>query len=334
MASLKWHLESRSGFQAACEPVVEFDPDTLQAVGGPLHPSLQAQISVVTLSNPSHHIPALLVSAALHRSPKDPFPLSRADWAPRSPLYLAVPRSELSAIADEAARDREGRTRLALTFSVIIPTSDEDQQQYTTVPPLLVFQTAIQDVWIPQGRWQTFLTAWGFPETRLVPLSLALPQPAPGIPSPAQPNWTAAVQALDDALTHQRAGHWSQAGQELRRCATQLIYAWWAVWANQEFDEHQDMSATIAFFENSLPKCNVHLGQVPREPTDANFVRACGWGVLRWMYAASHSPHHIGRVDVYTAEDVDYLLTSLMALARAFPSLWEEFPSPPPSPSS
>lgn len=330
MAAEIFQLSSQWGGQGS--RVVSLDLENgLKAAGNRLHPSLAVGFAVVDKGNANPAMFPLMAMVELRRNLQDFVPAGRSGWSPWGDvLYVPVPEPEIQRLADEADRDDEGRVPLWLKFAVIIPLDDATKTSYPTAPTLIMHTAQPQQVLIPSGRWQTFLKAWGFPESRFVPLPLTLPPAVLEMAPSARSCWDVVVDALRKAIEDQRAGDWPRAGQELRRCADHLLYTWCAVWGGGADAEDRVTAKVISFLDAAIPKCNPATGRFPDRDESVELQRACArYGLLRSLHRASQPMMHVGRKPVYTREDVDYLLTSLTALARAFPAFWAEIPSPP-----
>lgn len=323
-----WDLRPVGVNRLAATYHAEIDLERIDAVGDARRPVLSLGADIRDDSNQQAGLRVLLLAVSLHagRKAPPPVPISSSAWLPRSPIYLPVPADELDRLTALAADEPEGRVGVNVVLSSIIATTAADRELMRDLPFLLVHSSALQTIWIPAGRWQTFLKAWGFPESRLLPLNMTLPAALPAS-STAQPQWAVVTESLTTALQCVREGHWTEAGQELRRCATYMLLTWCVVWGDEASGEN--VSKAISFIDTHLPQCHSQSGSFPKSP-DPNVQRACArWVLLRALMAASNPAHHTGAKPVYTREDVDYLLTALTGLARSFPAFWLEFPGPP-----
>lgn len=329
--SMEWQLEA-SGWHVPGRKKIVCDPEqNIRAAGDSNMPILEVSCWLEDSSEARRPTP-LLISGSLHRpgnNGNDP-PRCRSGWdLALYPVRFQLSSAEIEYLTAAARNDPEGRISLWLRFGVLLSTTATEREQ-PGYPEVMSYFTQPRPVWIHAPRWQTFLKIWGYPESRLVPLTLRLPEPLQINIPVAQEHWVVAVDALASALDAQRRGDWIGAGAALRGAAEHALYTWCSIWGKDEPGAEKSAGQALTFLDGVIPKCNMESGSWPRPGDSADHHRICiRYTTLRSLYKASHSPHHVGKRPVYTQEDIDYLVTSLVATLRALPAFWMEYPKPP-----
>ena len=132
----------------------------------------------------------------------------------------------------------------------------------------------------------------------------------------------------------QREGEYDKVGPLLRDAALNALFTWCAVWGDPTPGDANDASKTITFLSKAIPECRPEEGQRPGRQASPDAKRLCAmYSLLLQLYRSSSEAHHrVGAIEVYTREDIDTLLTSLIALLRSLPALWEQYPTKPTEP--
>lgn len=181
---------------------------------------------------------------------------------------------------------------------------------------------------MPVVKWSSLLRVWGWPETRVLTIGTSLP--AKLLPNAAAAtHWTAACNALEGAQRDRRGGNYDAAGMALRDVAQNALFTWCAVWGESNPGATKNASAAITFMSGAIPDCRPEQGKRPGKDASPDAKRLCAIYSQLWqLYGLSQEAHHpVGAKAVYTSEDIDTLLTSLIALLRSLPALWEQYPT-------
>ncbi len=237
--------------------------------------------------------------------------------------YLPLTHSLIEVLSSLARARPEGDVVLNISVSALAESQDSPGKV------CIHWHQGSQPVSISAGKWNGMLNKWGYPNIRLVPLFTELPQQIANGNKAASDMWAAACLRLRLAQEKWRNGYSTDAGTELRHVVQLAIRTWGALWHPEsppaEYEEWGEVSRTVG---QDIPGCDVQTWTIERDATaDAKraFARLT---VLRSLNAIANPIHHVGATPVYTAGDIEMLLTTAIAMLRSLPELWSQFPGP------
>ena len=252
-------------------------------------------------------------------------PLTRA--AGESPLPL--PHALIEVLSGTAQGHPEGTVTLDISIQVLASIQEKPE----TLD--IHWHQQAQPVMIDAPKWQTMLRQWGYPASRLVPLSMELPQEIGEGNEAARLAWKAACLHL--GLAHQQwgAGHIMDAGKELREAVQLAIMTWGVLWYPDNPPRTTDRWSDIAQrLGEGIPGCDARGWTIrPNSSTDAQRAFAMLM-LLRNLNSIANPFHHVGAMPVYTRADTDTLLAATTAVMRGLPEFWLQFPARLPAPSN
>lgn len=251
---------------------------------------------------------------------------------PYGMLSLPLHHGQIEALTVDGEKQSPPSMRVRLRYMVLVDTQRlKPAPGYSDLPPLIPYYTqSAVDIAVPQARWLGFLRTWGYPETRLVPVSAQLPGAIETKNAVAAKAWSAACGALETATKAWREGNSSKAGDELRIAVNQAMYTWASIWGNDGPATKDSASLAIGHITKSIPGCDPDNGQWPKDRADVDAQRLCAhWGMLRQLVRVAQPPHHDGLHSIYTREDVEHALLATVAALRALPTIFAAFPNPP-----
>lgn len=248
------------------------------------------------------------------------------------PTFLPLTTPLIEHITMEADKHPEKEIHLWIKM-VFYVTPDKDkwkQGRSDDPPPLLTYcNSSAFQYSVPYPRWQTFLSTWGYPESRLIPIAVALPTPLKSSVPSAEKFWEICSDAYLKATQHRKEHHWAEAGQEFRRSTEYALYTWNALWGNDEPGRNQNVTGAIDGLIQQIPECDPNNGRFPKSRTAVDECRMCArFATLRQLNRMAQASHHIGERPIYTPDDIDYLWSSLGAFLSSLPSFWVEYPKP------
>lgn len=312
--------------------IVDCDPDKILANGGKLSPTLRVQYSIkIEDISSSQQITPLLTSASLFLATNNTIPVSSSQWAVSSQaLFIPLSHPIIDSITSSSQTNPEERVTFQIQFFTLleIELQSEVNNGINTLKQLHACQTEPTLIYIDRPHWNTWLTSWGYPEYRLVPITATLPSGIQGLGKP-QELWKHVIDTISQIHQLIRTNQWEHAGDQMRRAAEYALYTWCAIWGHEEPGDRQDAAAALNFLDSAISDCRPQNGKLPGKGASPDAIRICArYLALRTVYNISHSPHHIGHRDVYTSEDIRYLVNTLTETISLLPSLWEEYPNP------
>ena len=305
---------------------VTLDPEThIQAVGNDIAPFLAVQLQFQPFRTGRHPI-VWQIRGSLYRGTNTDIPLSIGAWLPPHRALIALTPAIIRAVGQERTPDAERRIKLTLQMDALVAVSDGDSSG-----SLAVGQSNLIPVEINAPRWATFLQKWGYPATRWLPLSLQLPGTLSTETPAAAEHWEQVCSSLAALQDEHRMGQWTAAGNRLRPLIEEVFFTWCAVWGNPAPGTSRKMHEAFAAFDKWFPEGAKHPwgDNLHRSRGDLDHRAYARYIALRSLYGVSHAPHHAGRREIYTPEDIDYLTTALTALCVVLAGLWAEMPQAP-----
>jgi hypothetical protein len=247
--------------------------------------------------------------------------------SPQSPITLHLLSDQIDQLDKAARAHAEKAAVLWLRATVIMPKSVLREADKPHYPPIIPFSTGVFRCKIHAAKWHRFLEKWGYPSVGLIPLTTTLPpQLEPERRPVAAKTWGMACEHLLSAQELRRAANWGPASEELWPATECALYAWCAVWGNDEPANKQSVAEAINFLAQSIPHCKPDQGLWPERNDCADARRLCAkFAVLRSLQRAVQELHYRA---VYTPEDIDCLLTSTIATLASLPALWKQYPDP------
>ena len=201
-----------------------------------------------------------------------------------------------------------------------------------------IMTSDIQQVFIPVAHWyQNLLPKLGYPETRLVPLLLALPSALASRSPEANTLWSQNMTELHGAIEVFRTWHFEPKDLviRLRPIIEKTLSTWLHLWnlpfpVSGKSDEMlQALNETIR--THDLPKgikpCNAPNGVIP---VSAPNKRLClVLTMLHDLLSLSNIESHGHTQGTYTMADAESLLYMMIGILRSLPQLWERYPTAP-----
>lgn len=328
---MEWEFQSYYRPEYYCRAII--DPDnSIIAAGDETAPSLLVRFSVEVNVN-GHYESANDIARAASLYPSGGNAV--APWSQTGlqnnqfGLYISLMPTWIERLTQAAEQHPEQATNLWLRLQVLMPANIVIQEsRRAQVPSVIPLYTSIMQLPIHLAKWQGFLKVWGYPQTRLVPLMMTLPPSLiTKVPLASEP-WKVVHDALQTAMEAQRKNDFSRAGDELRRAATYAMYTWCVLWGEDEPFTKKDASLAQTKLVSLINDCNPANGTFPRH-SSADAQRICArFTILRQLNTLAQAYHHTGERPIYSSDDTEYMLTTMIAFLRTLPKFWEEFPDP------
>lgn len=328
-----WEFQSYYRPEHYCRAII--DPEnSIKAAGDETAPSLLVLFSVEVNMN-GHYEGANDIARAASLYPSGGNVV--APWSQTGlqnnqfGLYISLMPTWIERLTRAAEQHPEQATNLWLRLQVLMPANIViHESRRAQVPPVIPLYTSIMQLPIHLAKWQGFLKIWGYPQTRLVPLAMTLPSSLVTKVPIADRAWQVVIEALQSAMEAQRKNDFSRAGEELRRAATYTMYTWCVLWGEDEPFTTQNASlAQTKLVALINGHCDPANGTFPKPDTSADAKRICArFTILRQLNTLVQAYHHTGERPVYSPDDTEYMLTTMIAFLRTLPKFWEEFPDP------
>ncbi|WP_053958281.1 hypothetical protein [Sulfobacillus thermosulfidooxidans] len=205
---------------------------------------------------------------------------------------------------------------------------------------LILLRTKTHPITLDQTHWQTqVLPQLGYPETRMVPLSLTLPRPSTSDNPLARATWSSNIKQFEQAVKLFRTWHFEPTDlvQQLRPIIENTLTTWLHIWnlPIPSSGKSNDMLQTLnkALQPDDLPTmkpCNAPNGIIP---VSTPHKRLCiVLTMLHDLLSLSNIEHHAHSQGTFTMADAESLLYMTTGILRSLPQLWKEYPTPPTSP--
>lgn len=330
---MKWDFQSDYHPDYSCR--AHLDPDnSIRATGDATAPSLLIWFSVEV--NTDGHYNGINSHIAHSASLYPSGGTGVAPWSQtgmqgsRVGLYIPLGPTWIERLTRDAEHNSEQATHLWLQLQVLMPTKILIQEsRLAQLPSVIPLYTGIMFLPIHLAKWQSFLKVWGYPETRLVPLAMTLPSSLiTKIPLANRP-WQVVHNALQTAIEAQQKNDFSRAGEELRRAATYAMYTWCVLWGEDEPLTTENAALAQTKLVELIGHCDPSNGTFPKPSALADAKRICArFTILRQLNTLVQAYHHTGERPIYSPDDTEYMVTTMVAFLRTLPNFWEEFPNP------
>jgi hypothetical protein len=200
-----------------------------------------------------------------------------------------------------------------------------------------IFRTDADIMNIDEAHWlKDILPQVGYPETRLVPLTLNLPSPMPTKKPDASVEWKKVIDGLGRCTDLLRSWHFepTEMVKTLRPVVENTLFTWLTLWglsmpsSGKADDALQSLNQAISRDNDPNAKpCNAPNGIIP---VSVQHRRLCvNLTILHDLLQLSNVESHAKTQGTYTTAEAESLLYMVVGVVRVLPQLWEQYPTTP-----
>lgn len=245
------------------------------------------------------------------------------------PIILPINHAIIEKITNDSERLNQIAINLNVNIQILAKISYYNDSDFRIYSCMHNYNSSIK---LDAVKWYNFLNKWGYPATRLVPLSLNLPDNLTVKNNEANKTWEIARNSLLNAHQNWNTKGILEAGGHLRDAIQYAIFTWYVIWYPEKVEQNElwqeqfgkvldDIGKGMPTFRSD----NFSIGRKKDPDVQKVFSRLL---LLRDLNTLANPFHHVGNQLLYTPEDVDVLITNTTSILRGLPSFWTSFPKP------